>query len=330
MKSTAKTVYHIALLGAFVLSGVTLVASQPLPGGKARFSFGEGNFDTVSATWVRTGNWSFDSAAGTVVENYWQWDSTQERDKVAFHTHTCTLDGVTKTCTTYTQYGWTGTGVYWNGTYTYDTSTGALHIDWPGGYWENWTVSNPVTGLAAAVFVSNNYGITHGKAYGSNASFSTFKTISQMLPGKLFTGTRAAASWDGSTITVTDWTSSGVSIDTSSGWSVNSPANTMHAWLGADGGPCSGCAGGGDPTKPGRVYHFISDNTSRKITYNNFCACLPYASEWPCYGRGLHYLAFLQIIDDSGNLRGMIGVGAEDPVNTPSFYAYQVMELRDF
>jgi hypothetical protein len=304
------------------------LSSQPLPGGKANFSLGEGNFDASSATWARLANWTFNASTGTVAETYWQWDSSHEHNKQAYNSHTCTFDGVTKTATTYTPYGWGTPGGYyigWSGTYTYNTSTGALHIDWPGGYWENWTVTNQVTGLAQAMFVSGNYGITHGKAYGSNASWSTYKTIAE-IPKIPYTGNRCGASLSGSTITVTPWTTSGAAIDLTSFTYPSSPtpANCMHAWLGTTvcTGPCA-------TARIGRVYHLAGMSGSRSLVYNSFCACLPYDSEWPVYNRGLHHIAFQEIIDDSGAMRGMIGVGAEDDLDTPLFYAYQIMEVTN-
>jgi hypothetical protein len=129
------------------MTGAAFGASQPLPRGKENFSMCLGNFDPAGATWVRMGNWTFNSSAGTVAATYWQWDSTLERGKTVLNSHTCTQGGASQTCNCYTPTGWMAPGGYsfnWSGSYTYDTGTSVLTIVWSNGNGtEQWVVSNP-------------------------------------------------------------------------------------------------------------------------------------------------------------------------------------------
>ena len=251
MKTLSHLVRSLAFLGAVGLTGA-LFASLPLPQGKANFSVTLGNFD--NSPWVRVGNWTFDGAAGTVAATFWSWSSSAKFDVQVLNSHTCTFDGVTKTCSAYTPYGWVvPAGQYdnWAGTYTYDTSTGRLVLTWTSGVGagnsESWDVSLPDPALARVKFVvgSSTYNVTHGRGYGSNAAWSTFKTMADVprVDYTSTTGRHVSASFDGTTVTITPNSPAGAWAGAACGMSgftfpsSPNPKNCMHAWL-----PTTACA----------------------------------------------------------------------------------------
>lgn len=311
-------------LGA-VRQGVTL------PGGKKHFSVTFGNMDASGPTWVRLGNWTLDSTNGSIGATFWQWDSTAEEGKYLLNVHTCTQESISKSCNTYTPYGWMSpSGGYfsWTGTFSYDSTAQRMTIHWSSGHSETWSVSNPVTGLAHVQFVSSSYGITHGRGYGSNAAWSTFKTVTS-VPRVKYTGARVSVSMSSSgAITVTPATAGAWYPDALDLTSYTSSANgnALHAWLPAS---PTVCASGCTTSRTGIIYHLSSQNTNRQMVYNHFCACLPTDSEFPCYGRNLHPYAMQQIIDDAGSLRGFVGIEQQDEPGSAG-YQYQLKEYTDF
>ncbi len=314
----------LALLGVLFAASLAF-ASQPLPQGKANFSLTLGNMDTTSYTVVRLSNYVFDGAAGTVGATIWSWRSDVEDPKQAVNSHTCTFDGHTKSCTQYVPYGWMGKpGGIWfhrDGNYTYDSATGALHIAWINewaGVTENWTVTLPEAGIAKLDFVSSNYGITHGRGWGSNASWSTYKTMSQIATSYRvsFSGARARVNSVDGALTVEGWIGEALDLTSHTTPSAPTPVNCMHTKL-----PTSVCTGGcGNTSFTGIIYHIGSENNGRSMYYNHHCACLPLVADYPCYNGTIHPYAFQQIIDDSGALRGFVGIEVQ---NSPANASYQ-------
>jgi hypothetical protein len=156
---------------------------------------GRGNLDATSNSFVRIVNMTFDTA-GTVAATAYEWISDQRNGKSAVNSHLCTFDGVSQTCTVYSPTGWisgssSNPHKSWSATYTYSGNT--LTITWTSGKTgtESWTISNPTTALARASLASSStaMGYTHGCGYGSNASWNTFKTISQMHPFPTYSST---------------------------------------------------------------------------------------------------------------------------------------------
>lgn len=302
-------------------------AAQPLPQGKANFSVTLGNLDTNSYTVVRLANYVFNGTTGTVAASIWSWRSDVEDPKQAVNSHTCTFDGYTKTCTQYVPYGWMGKpGGIWfhrDGNYTYDTATGALHIDWVNewaGVNEDWTVTLPEAGIARIDFASSNYGITHGRGWGSNASWSTYKTMSQIASSYRvdFSGARVRVYFVNGAITVENWTGETLALSNFTTPSAPTPVNCMHTKS-----PTSACTSGCSNSFTGIIYHLGSENNSRSMYYNHHCACLPLLADYPCYSGTIHPYAFQQIIDDSGALRGFVGIEVQNqPTN--AYYQYQL------
>ncbi|WP_316811475.1 hypothetical protein [Pedobacter heparinus] len=329
-------------------SAATTLA-QTLPGGKARYTWVNGNFDLNGYTWERIVNLTFTASSGTVGATLWTWRSDVKSDKAIFNSHFCTFDGISKTCEVYTPGGWVypaGQYVSWSGTYTYNSTTGRLDITWTTGTsaTESWQITNPTTSIARAALITSSYTLTHGRGYGSNASWSTYKTIAQMIPFPTFSGTTSRRVFgdyiQGRTpaITVSGWGASSLDLSSFSTPSSPSPANTMHAKL----PNVNGCQSGCSTSRTGIVYHLASNNNGRQMAYNNFCACLPKnndysvnppitypdGTEFPRYPRNLHPLALTQIIDDNNNLVALIGVEAQNPA-VYGFPNYQ-FQLVDF
>ena len=73
------------------------------------------------------------------------------------------------------------------------------------------------------------------------------------------------------------------------------------------------------------------------MSWVNFCACLPHDGDdignWPGYNGNMHPSAFMQILDDNSNMRGVIGIESQNPPSTGpqhSGYPNFQMQLFDF
>lgn len=303
--------------------------AQPLPGGKANFSVVMGNLDATAATDVRVVNWTFNASAGTVGATIWEWNSDDHKGKTLLTTHTCSMDGITKTNDVFVPTGWqTPAGQYYGrtGTYTYSGST--LTINWDAPWstvHETWTVTNPDAASARVDFVSSNYGLTHGRGFGSNKPWTgtgSFYTVTS-IPRISYPGSYIMVHNSGGTITVTPSTAGAWHTDALNltGWTSSSNGNTLHIQGPNSPNVCqTGCTAGN--THTGIIYHLSSTNQSRAMAYNHYCACLPTEANFPVYTGNLHPYAFMQIIDDNGDLRGFVGI--EEQNESSSTYQMQL------
>ncbi|MBI5380671.1 MAG: hypothetical protein HZA31_02105 [Opitutae bacterium] len=336
-----KSLRFLPALALLALAALTSSALAALPGGKANFSVTCGNMDLNGYTWVRIINWTF-NANGSVAATSWTWDTNNKLGKYPFNSHRCTFDGVTNSnATTYTPYGWvypSGQYVNWAGTYTYNSSTGRLDITWSSpsaGATDSWTVTAPDSTIVRVNLISSNYTLTHGHGYGSNAAWSTFKTMDQVprVTYSSTTGKYVVASYYNGTLTITPstagaWGKAGCDLAQFTSPSSPIPINCLHAWL-----PTTACATTIPPcttTRTGIIYHLASENNSRQMAYSNWCACLPSNSAWPVYTGNMHPSAMIQIIDDTGAMRGMIGVETQNPPSGQSGYPNYQLTLWDF
>jgi hypothetical protein len=323
-----------ALAFIITLGFTTALFGTSLPQGKANFTVVLGNLDSVGTVWCRLGHWVFDPD-GTVQATFWQWDTVAEKGKTALNSHTCTFDGIMKTCIQYTPTGWLApAGQYfgWTGTYSYNTGTGVLAISWSGGVSESWTVTLPEPGLAKVDFISSSgtgYAVTHGKGYGSNAAWTVFKTMNTMPRGtahRYYRGTIISTSWSGK---ATDpyvvyppapgaWAAEAANFS-----NMVSSSNGLALHMKSPSSPdvCTAKNGCFYPATghTGIIYHFASTNTGRGMVYNNHCACLPDPDTYPCYDGNIHPHAVDQIIDDSGEMRGMVLVHQQDQPGSVGF-----------
>jgi hypothetical protein len=314
------------------IPNLKVLTAQPLPGGRAYFSAVVGNMDATGATDVRVENFSFTAATGVVNATIWEWNSADEKGKTLFNTHTCTQDGISKTNSVYAPTGWqvpAGGSYNRSGVYTY--VSGVLTINWDAPWatvHESWNVTNPDAATARLDFASSNYGLTHGRGFGSNTAFggtagTNYKTLSQ-IPLTSYAGQKVSVALSGGTITVTPATAGAWATDALNitGWTSSANGNTLHADLPTSGcDPANGCAVGN--THTGIIYHLASSNNSRYMVYNHYCACLPQQTDFPAYSGNLHPYAFIQIIDDNHNLRGFLGIEEQDQAGS-SGYQYQL------
>jgi hypothetical protein len=304
--------------------------AQPLPGGRAYYTAALGHFQTSTgqACWTRVVNYTFNAAAGSVSAELWEWKSTDQFGKTLVTTHTCSVDGPSKTCSQYSPTGWivgtsTNPSFNWSGTYTYNSTTGALHISWPAvgsGASEDWTVSN-VSGKALSTWAfvgsSSNYGITDGYAFGSSKAFTgtagvNYKTVNNVPRVDMF-GHLRGCGWTGTG----PYTLSGQPQDPPfSNMGGVTGGNAIHMLL-----PTSdaGCTSGCSTSRTGIIYHLTSLNNSRMMAYNHHCACLPTNALYPCYNNSLHPYAMMQIIDDNGAMQGLVGIHEQDEPGSVGF-----------
>jgi hypothetical protein len=319
-------------------ASLNTATAQTLPGGRAYFTSAISHFQTSTSQscWVRICNYTFNAAAGTVSVTLWQWKSTTEFGKTLITSHTCSIDGPAKTCAQYSPTGWivgtsTNPSFVFNGNYTYDTTTGALHIDYPlvgSGASEDWTVSDlPGKAVSTLTFVgsSSSYGITDGFGFGSSMPFTgtagvNYKIVND-VPRVDMTGHKRYCSWDGS-----------AGSYTIGGSPINLPFSTMNGVTGGNaihmllsqsliacGGTARvGCAVPSNG-KTGLIHHLTSLNNSRMMVYNHHCACLPNIVDYPCYNGTIHPYAMMQIIDDNGVMQGLVGIHEQDQPGSVGF-----------
>lgn len=336
-------------LDAFKNTSAKTSGVQPLPGGKARFTVAVGNLDASGTTFVRIVNMTFTATSGTVAATVYEWINDQKKGKSVLNSHLCTIKSVSKTCNVYTPTGWISGGSSnpyksWSGTYTYSGNT--VTITWTSGKTgtETWTISNPTTALARASLASSStaMGYTHGRGYGSNASWSTFKTITQMKPFPTYSETysrRVGLAYDAVQGTLTlapevysfnSWTKTNTDLALFTTPSSPTPANAAHRWDEEGYYSPGKCNENPYPGAIGVIYHIGSTNTSRAIAYTNNSACLSTASEFPCYPRNLHPSGLMQIIDDNSNMVALVGIEAQNPVPDDSGHPSYQFHLWDF
>ncbi|WP_427891708.1 hypothetical protein ACQHIV_03860 [Kribbella sp. GL6] len=152
-------------------------AATALPGGRPNYVisvFGGG----LNAFFGRTAQYTFTAGAGstgTVTEKFWYWDmATFTGDASVNKVLTgYSTTGCPTTCTVKTPVGFqpSGTGSSLSGTYYFDIN-GRLVINWSGGQFETWTLTNYSTYTAMSLY-NSNMDLRRGHGYGSTASFST-------------------------------------------------------------------------------------------------------------------------------------------------------------
>lgn len=321
-----------------VLDARTKDAARPdaaiptTPGGKRNFSVVYGNLDTTGTTWVRHANYTF-TDQGTVASSHWHWESSLNKGKTAHTSHRCTFENTTKDCSVYVPTGWVDpAGQYTNrnGTFTLDEA-GTVSIDWADGQREAWQVASTSSEkLHALRWQSSNYGITHGKGYGSNADWKVFRTLPEIVSAggrKAWRGQRAAASSsDRVTINASDWGSTTLNLESFTSASSSSEGYTLHAMLPHSPNVCTGACSG---ERKGKImYHLASQNKGRQMAYNNWCTCLSIGDEWPCYTRNMHPWALMSVLDDDGVHRGWLFIEQQNQTGYPA-YQYQLGDFTD-
>ncbi|MFF1484788.1 hypothetical protein ACIGZH_04375 [Streptomyces sp. NPDC058319] len=340
----------IALLTALIGTAGAARAAAALPGGKANWVVSVGYMDLASKSnyrnWVRLGYYAF-QPDGTVVTNYWSWN--QRDQPVRANALTADCGGEVPTCPVRTVEGFTGdpTGGF-RGTFG-RTSDGRLAVTWTATasgaalaqplteYWNLTTgladgkaaritsptfygaYGNDVTVPAAGAFSS--YTANFGVGYGSNASLSR---TSRATMSRLVQDARYGAEPYRGAFVVAKASSSDPATrqgivgreGTGGGWTFGAAADP---WRLCGGDPCMGwvqhntsCAAADGDTA--RVRYIGEVGGGRRNTEEYWCRTL--AQGQPCYAYNSHPRPLLQVIDDSGEFQGWVGVEAFTHVAT--------------
>jgi hypothetical protein len=286
-------VFGAILLLVATLTSPAAAATSAAPGGMSRFTVAVGGLSTASrANWVRLATYSFTST-GTVTESHFHWS---QRVRVArTSTGVRAADCVARDCVVQTANGFQATSQpeHLSGTYTVTGTT--LRIDWTGNGWEQWQVSEPMTGkLAKLTYQSSSFGATHGYGYGSNAAWSTRATMAQIAAFDHRKLKHDYHLWK---------TDNGTPY-------LDEGAGNPFWVLGWD--PCasSRCVGA---TTSGTQYYLSTANTTstdRRDTIWHWRTSLADGRGEHCYTGNSHVKPMLQIIDSDGGFHGWVAVEA--------------------
>jgi hypothetical protein len=289
---------RMRVIGAILLLLATFTspaaaAERAAPGGMSRFTVAIGGLSTASRTnWVRLATYSF-TANGTVSESHFHWS---QRTRVArTSTGVRAADCVARDCVVQTANGFQATSQpeHLSGTYTVTGTT--LRVEWTGNGWEQWQVSEPITGkLAKLTYQGSSFGATHGYGYGSNAAWATRASMAQIAA---FDHTKLKHDYH-------LWkTDNGTPY-------LDEGAGNPFWVLGWD--PCSSsrCLGA---TTSGTQYYLSTANTTstdRRDTIWHWRTSLADGRGEYCYTGNSHVKPMLQIIDSDGGFHGWVAVEA--------------------
>ncbi|MEV4760653.1 hypothetical protein AB0J86_36900 [Micromonospora sp. NPDC049559] len=342
----------LVVLAVTVLTQLVVVPvarAAPAPLGYQNWVVSAAGFRTDAyRNYLRLGYLVFSATANTVEHNFWTWNQENNPAPVPSGDVYYCGDWVPGTnprnnCAIKTAPGFTGSpNGHFTGTYQYDAAAGQARITWTTStidgtttavnLAETWTVSTPRAGLGRMQLATDNYSLTSGIGYGSNASFDQAGKAS-MATIRTRTGTflLEGQSWNGNTVTTFTRGASG-------GLSTN-------GWLLCDDGSCLGnvqynagcsaasCCPPGDGYQTcvdrlaasgnRRFYYLTGQFGGRRNTYEFWCECLSYEA---CYERNSHVRPLLQVIDDSGTFRGWVGAEVSPDRTAPrdprgEFYA---------
>ena len=296
MRRTWWTVAAVASLLALIVgipASASVAPMAGLPGGMSRFTVSIGGLKVSSRTnWVRLGTYSFTSD-GRVSESHFHW--TQRERVTRTYTGVTATNCVSRNCNVQTANGFQSTSQpeHLSGTYTVSGST--VHIEWAGNGWEEWTLSQPISGkLAKLTFKGTSFGATHGYGYGSNAAWTARATVAQIAAfdhsilkhnyhlWKTDAGTPYLDEGAGGPFWVPKW---------------NTCGNTR-------------CLGA---TTSGTQYYLSTANTTstdRRNTIWHWRTSLADGRGEFCYTGNSHVKPMLQIIDSDGGFHGWVAVEA--------------------
>jgi hypothetical protein len=313
------------LASTLVLGGSASAATAPL--GKLNWVVSVAGFNTVNFNnYLRLGYVVFDPAAGTVQHNFWTWRQADNPLPVTSgDVYDCSqaAGNPRNKCPIHTAAGFTGDpNGHFTGKYTYDAASGQAVITWTSStvngattavnLQETWTISAHGTGLAKMALASDNYSLSSGIGYGSNATLAQTSKV----PMSQVRGTERTYRFDGQ-----EWNNLKISHATS-------PFTIGPTWNACDDGSCigyaqtnGGCDAGsccGDPKGDGyaacvakleatgnrRFYYLTGDGGGRRNSMELWCECLSYNQ---CYIGNSHVRSMLQVIDDDGLLQGWVG-----------------------
>jgi hypothetical protein len=291
------------------------------PGGMTNFVVAIGHLvDGSTEGWNRLGTYTFactGAAGGTVSSAHWRFNQSS-------HRHARELTGVSGVdCTPAER----DCEIRTSGTFaslpgpeetlagTYSLEGGTVTIAWAGDLVETWAVTPHAAGLIVRLDLAGSSGFatppTHGWAYGSNASFESAATMTEVVTTYRELPLRFEyAIWNRNAVT-----EDSAPFDLSSGWSQcdgeASVGQTGCRMLAADGGGCDMPA---DPhwCDPGEspMMYYLGDLPAgdRRNVYEFWTLCLAEGREETCYTGNSHVRPVMQAIDDGGAFHGWVGI----------------------
>lgn len=208
------------------------------------------------------------------------------------------------------------------GTYAYNSTAQQVSITWTRStingattainLVETWNVTTPRTGLARMQLTGDNYSLTGGIGYGSNASLA----ITSKAPMSAVRATTDTYLLEGQSVsnrTISSWIRGNAGGLTMSGWNLCDDGSCLGLVQNNAGCGVSSCCAPG----PGyeecaarlaasnrRFYYMSGAFGGRRNTYEYWCECLSYNG---CYQYNSHIRPLLQVIDDAGVFRGWVG-----------------------
>ncbi|EME57402.1 hypothetical protein [Amycolatopsis decaplanina] len=335
-------IFVLSVLASTLLVGASQARTVSAPSGKQNWVVSVGGFRTdADRNYVRLGYLVFDPADNTVAHNFWTWSQADfpvpvDSGDVYYCGDWAPGTNPRNNCPIKTAPGFTGAP---NGhfTGTYAETAGQVAITWTSSTLdgtttavnlaETWAVSETRPGLGRLQLVSDNYSITSGIAYGSNASLAQ----TSKAPMSSVRATQRSYLLEGQGVNrraITNWTrgSSGA-LGVGPGWNKCDDGSCL-GFVQYDSGcdPSSCC-----PAGPGyeacarkiidtgdRRFYYLSDAFGgRRNSYEFWCECLSYNG---CYLGNSHVRPLLQVIDDAGAFQGWVGAevspdrsGSRDP-----------------
>jgi hypothetical protein len=286
----------LVLLLVLGLSTVVPAAAGPapaevavaLPAGKANYTVSVMS-DQYKNAWVRLAQYTF-AADGRVSESFWYWhnhtfigDGYTNKVSSGYATHGCQ-----RLCTVRTPRGFQPGAAprQLTGRFRWDANRNLI-IDWPGGHQEAWRVTS-MGSYARLDIITSNYGVTQGSwGFGSNAPFTTGATIDQIMAAGELRGAGRSNRYGATDVT----------------------ANFRLALNQFDRCAASPCIMGNAPQL---WIAYLANNPARdgrKVFYDNELAEVAGSSPCTANPHG-HTMALLQVLDDSGRFRGLVGVEA--------------------
>ncbi|MDX3748593.1 hypothetical protein [Streptomyces sp. AK08-02] len=348
MRTAGTLAAVVGLMMAMVVTAGPAHAVTALPGGKANWVVSVGSMDLASKNnyrnWVRLGYYAFQTD-GTVTTNYWAWNQRDQPTRVNAMTADC--GGDVPTCAARTVDGFAGdtTGGF-QGTFAYTTDR-RLAVTWTKNaagtalsqpLTEYWNVTTGLAGGGAARITSptfygaygndvtipasgvfSTYTANFGVGYGSNASLdrTSRATMSQLVGDTRYNAQPYRGAFVVAKASSSDPdTRTGIVGREGSGgtWTFGAAANP---WKLCGSSPCMGwlqpntsCAG----TDKDRVRYIGEIGGGRRNTEEYWCQSL--AQGQACYAYNSHPRPMLQVIDDSGEFQGWVGVEAFTHVAT--------------
>jgi hypothetical protein len=281
-------------------SSTAAVAELPL--GKRHFAIAVGGLRVDSVqNWVRLGLYDF-AEDGTVTERHWHWSQRKRvvRSYTGFQASGCP----SRDCEVQTGGGYESSTAPESLAGTYTVEGDRLRITWNGGLWEEWTLSERAGGALAAVeHVDNNFGMTYGFGYGSNAGWDARVSAEQIAAIDHETLVHRYHLWKTSEVSEDPYIDEG---DGDPPW--------VTDWTECGGGECLGAVtdGGTDPPSPSE--HYVAPASApadhRRDAYWHWRRSHADDQGRYCYNGNSHVKPMLQIVDDNGAFHGWVGVEA--------------------